>query len=50
MPLRIVKPWLLLDWVYKLTETASAEFDQKRKLDEFTQKVNEFDFRSNFEM
>lgn len=40
MPLRISKPWLLLDWIYKLTETASAELDQKRKLDEFTQKVN----------
>lgn len=39
MPLRIVKPWLLLDWVYKLTETASAEMDQKRKLDDFTRKV-----------
>lgn len=39
MPLRIVKPWLLLDWIYKLTETASAELDQKRKLDEFTKKV-----------
>lgn len=39
MPLRIVKPWLLLDWIYKLTETASAELDQKRKLDDFTRKV-----------
>lgn len=40
MPLRIAKPWLLLDWVYKLTETASTELNQKRKLDEFTKKVN----------
>lgn len=39
MPLRIAKPWLLLDWIYKLTETASAEMDQKHKLDEFTKKV-----------
>lgn len=39
MPLRIVKPWLLLDWIYKLTETATTELDQKRKLDEFTKKV-----------
>lgn len=41
MPLRITKPWLLFDWIYKLTETASAELDQKRKLDEFTRKVSE---------
>lgn len=39
MPLRIVKPWLLFDWIYKLTETASNELNQKRKLDEFTRKV-----------
>lgn len=39
MPLRIAKPWLLLDWVYKLTETASNELNQKRKLDEFTRTV-----------
>ncbi|XP_031629862.1 probable cytochrome P450 4aa1 [Contarinia nasturtii] len=39
MPLRIVKPWLLLDWIYKMTETASAELNQKRKLDEFTKKM-----------
>lgn len=39
MPIRISKPWLLLDWIYKLTETASSEMDQKRKLDEFTRKV-----------
>lgn len=41
MPLRIAKPWLLLDWIYKLTETASSEMDQKRKLDEFTRKVGQ---------
>lgn len=40
MPLRITKPWLLFDWIYKLTETASAEFEQKRNLDNFTKKVN----------
>lgn len=44
MPLRLVKPWLLLDWIYKLTETASAELDQKQKLDIFTRKVNDHNF------
>lgn len=39
MPLRLSKPWLLLDWIYKLTETATAEVDQKRKLDQFTRNV-----------
>lgn len=37
---RIVRPWLLLDWIYRLTETASAELNQKQQLDTFTQKVN----------
>lgn len=39
MPHRITRPWLLLDWVYGMTETASAEIDQKNKLDTFTRKV-----------
>lgn len=39
MPFRITRPWLLLDWIYKMTETASAELAQKRKLNAFTKKV-----------
>lgn len=39
---RIVRPWLLLDWIYRLTETANSELNQKRQLDTFTKKVNEF--------
>lgn len=38
---RIVRPWLLLDWIYRLTETANSELNQKKLLDSFTQKVNE---------
>lgn len=41
MPHRITRPWLLFDWVYGMTETASAEIDQKNKLDNFTRKVNQ---------
>lgn len=39
MPHRITRPWLLFDWVYGMTETASAEISQKNKLDTFTRKV-----------
>lgn len=39
MPLRMAKPWLLLDWIYKLTKTATDELDQKSKLNEFTMQV-----------
>lgn len=36
---RITHPWLLLDSIYKFTKTATAEFDQKKKLNTFTRKV-----------
>lgn len=39
MPHRITRPWLLFDWIYGMTETASAEINQKNKLDTFTRKV-----------
>lgn len=39
MPHRIANPWLLFSWIYKLTETASEELDQKKRLDEFTRKM-----------
>lgn len=40
MPQRITHPWLLFDVVYKMTDTASAELNQKKKLDTFTRKVS----------
>lgn len=38
---RMARPWLLLDWVYRLTDTANAELDQKKQLDMFTKRVNQ---------
>lgn len=40
MPHRITRPWLLFDWIYSMTDTASAEINQKNKLDAFTRKVS----------
>jgi cytochrome P450 family 4 len=39
VPHRVANPWLLFSWIYKLTETASEELDQKKRLDEFTRKI-----------
>jgi cytochrome P450 family 4 len=39
VPHRIANPWLLFSWIYKLTETASEELDQKKRLDDFTRKM-----------
>ena len=36
---RIANPWLLFCWIYKLTETASEELNQKKRLDDFTRKM-----------
>ena len=35
-PHRMANPWLLFDWIYKLTENATAELNQKKNLDDFT--------------
>lgn len=39
MPFRLTRPWLLLDWIYRLTENAAAELNQKTRLNNFTRKV-----------
>lgn len=39
VPHRIANPWLLFSWIYRLTETATEELDQKKRLDEFTMKM-----------
>lgn len=36
---RVSRPWLLLDSIFKLTQTASEELDQKKRLNEFTKKM-----------
>lgn len=38
-PHRMANPWLLFDWIYKLTENATAELNQKKNLDDFTRKM-----------
>lgn len=47
---RLAKPWLLLDWIYKLTDIASSEMNQKQKLVEFTRMVCLFVLCSNTQM
>ncbi|XP_059620429.1 probable cytochrome P450 4aa1 [Phlebotomus argentipes] len=39
MPYRVTRPWLLLNWVYKMTDTAASELNQKKQLDNFTRKM-----------
>lgn len=39
VPYRVTRPWLLLDVIYKMTESAAAELNQKKRLDEFTRKM-----------
>jgi cytochrome P450 family 4 len=39
VPHRIANPWLLFSWIYRLTETANEELDQKKRLDEFTRRM-----------
>lgn len=39
VPYRVTRPWLLLDFIYKMTETAASELNQKHKLVNFTRKV-----------
>lgn len=36
---RIAKPWLLFNWIYRLTSTFDEELNQKKRLDEFTKKM-----------
>ncbi|XP_037045955.1 probable cytochrome P450 4aa1 [Bradysia coprophila] len=39
VPLRLTRPWLLLDWIYRLTDVAAAELNQKNRLNSFTRKM-----------
>lgn len=39
VPHRIANPWLLFSWIYRLTETATEELNQKKRLDDFTRKM-----------
>lgn len=39
VPLRLTRPWLLLDWIYRMTDNAAAEVNQKARLNDFTKKV-----------
>ncbi|XP_069692520.1 probable cytochrome P450 4aa1 [Periplaneta americana] len=38
-PYRLLNPWLLVDWVYRVTDLAKTELHQQRRLFHFTQKV-----------
>lgn len=40
MSFRLSRPWLLFDWIYSMTATATAELQQKKNLSAFTRKVN----------
>lgn len=35
---RIASPWLLFSWIYKFTDAASDEIEQKKRLDDFTRR------------
>lgn len=35
----MTRPWLLFTWIYNLTETASTELNQKKRLDAYTMKM-----------
>lgn len=35
----MANPWLLFSFIYKLTEAANEESDQKKRLDDFTLKM-----------
>lgn len=39
VPYRVTHPWLLIDAVYRMTQTANDELKQKKKLDEFTYRM-----------
>ncbi|XP_047115589.1 probable cytochrome P450 4aa1 [Schistocerca piceifrons] len=39
MPQRVLKPWLLLSFVYRMTDLAQRELQQKRALDNFAAKI-----------
>uniref|UniRef100_A0AAG5CRB4 Cytochrome P450 n=1 Tax=Anopheles atroparvus TaxID=41427 RepID=A0AAG5CRB4_ANOAO len=38
-PYRITHPWLLFNFIYKLTDAATVELNQKKQLDEFSRKM-----------
>ena len=48
-PYRMIHPWLLLDWIYRLTKTAKLELQQQEHIIHFTRKVSKTTFLiSNF--
>lgn len=36
---RVAHPWLLFSWIYKFTDSASQELQQKKRLDDFTRQM-----------
>jgi hypothetical protein len=38
-PYRLLHPWLLLDWIYRLTDVAKHEIQQQKDIALFTRKV-----------
>jgi hypothetical protein len=40
MPYRLLRPWLLLDWLYRLTDVARLELQQQKDIALFTRKVH----------
>ncbi|XP_058115805.1 probable cytochrome P450 4aa1 [Anopheles ziemanni] len=38
-PYRLTHPWLLFNFIYKLTDAATVELDQKKQLEEFSRKM-----------
>lgn len=36
---RVARPWLMFSWIYKFTDSASEELEQKKRLDDFTMRM-----------
>jgi len=43
-PYRLLHPWLLLDWIYRLTDVAQLELQQQKHIVHFTRKVSKRTF------
>jgi hypothetical protein len=39
VPYRLFHPWLLMDWIYRLTDVAKHELQQQKDIAKFTRKV-----------
>jgi hypothetical protein len=41
VPYRLLHPWLLFDWIYRLTDVAKRELQQQKNIAQFTRKVHQ---------